>query len=196
MSGYKLWIFIKTMIILVWIIRCKHWILKEALRGAVFSLFDFFTLHSNSGLVTQRRFHQIYQLNCAARITWRLTRLQNGVQPLHSLSIQEKKIIIIIICQDFSVNISLPFLWQISINSLATSKCISFLAGRQFIVLKENISIYRYPPVEESLTARINLELKSVVFFLQSTTTFFCYLKLSWEQPQLVYFYNLSEKIT
>lgn len=26
---------IKTMIVLVWVIRCKHWILKEALRGAV-----------------------------------------------------------------------------------------------------------------------------------------------------------------
>lgn len=53
-----------------------------------------------------------------------------------------------IICQDFSVNISLPFLWQISINSLAISKCISILWEDSFFVLKEKY-IYRYPPVEE-----------------------------------------------
>lgn len=99
----------------------------------LFLCFVFFTLHSNSGLVTQRRSHQIHQLNCAAIITWRLTRLENAVQPIHSLSIQEKKII----CQDFSVNISLPFLWQISINSLAISKCISILWEDSFFVLKE-----------------------------------------------------------
>lgn len=35
----------------------------------VFVFFVFFTLHSNSGLVMQRRSHQIHQLNCAAIIT-------------------------------------------------------------------------------------------------------------------------------
>lgn len=160
------------------------------------SLSLFWTLHSNSGPVTQRRFHQIHRVNCAARITWRLTRLQNAVQPLHSRSVQERKSKITI-CQDFSVNISLPFLWQTSINALATSKCISFFVGRQFFVLKENIFLlYRYPPVEEAFTARINFTLKSVSPHTTKCACVFCYLQLSWEQPQLVYFYNLSEEIT
>lgn len=98
----------------------------------------FFTLHSNSGLVTQRRSHQVHQLNCAAIITWRLTRLENAVQPIHSLSIQEKNNNLSGFLCEYIFTFSLA-----NINKLTCYKQMHlYFVGRQFLCLERKIYIY------------------------------------------------------
>lgn len=118
------------MIILVWVIRCKYCILKEALSGAL--LLHFIpTLGSNTEeipLDTQDElcwycYLKIYTpRKCSATVILAFFKKKKKKK--------EK--------EDFRVNIPFPFLWQMSINSLAISKYISIWGEDNFFVFAKN----------------------------------------------------------
>lgn len=116
----------KTMIILVWVIRCKYCILKEALSGALL-LHIIPTLGSNTKEIPLDTQDELCWY-CYLKI-YTPKKCSATVMLAFFFSFFE---------QDFHLNIPFPFLWQMSINSLAISKYISILGEDNFFVFAKN----------------------------------------------------------